>query len=358
MNRRPAILGLALILGAAFPLLSSCASLQSIQTGLGDTQQLQRDFQRSARQAGEIAGWAVERVRGFIPVPSVSEIVHRIGLANNNLGPDEEYFLGRSVLAELLTDFDNRLVGVVGTGRDAKANPELAYVASVAQVVLDAAAANPGRHDRPQTALRVAVVRSDVPNAYAAPGGFVLVTTGMLALTTTEDELAAVLAHEMAHVALGHGVAALGVERLQQPIRDRVAQVEQLTGEVRAQVVGELAGELGDFSTGIADSLRGGYDRDWEHQADARAANILSAAGYDAGALLTVIRRVDEWQRAHGAAKSVASTHPTAEQRATVLNRIPEHKLQGEALAEANATRANRFEGHVPVMTGGEVARR
>jgi len=55
---------------------------------------------------------------------------------------------------------------------------------------------------------------SDEVNAFAAPGGFVFVTRGLYATCATEEQLAAVLAHEISHVTLRHGLGAIKNERL------------------------------------------------------------------------------------------------------------------------------------------------
>jgi predicted Zn-dependent protease len=100
-----------------------------------------------------------------------------------DLTEEEEFYLGRAVAAEILARYPLR------------AEDDLsAYIRRVGRAV---AAYSP----RPETyqGYRFAILEDAQPNAFAAPGGFVFLTTGLLALVANEEQLAAVLAHEVAH---------------------------------------------------------------------------------------------------------------------------------------------------------------
>src|SRR5262245_42730937 len=77
-----------------------------------------------------------------------------------------------------------------------------AYVAFVGQKIA-------AKSDRPKLAYTFSIVDTPEINAFALPGGYVYVTRGILALMNSEDELAAVLGHEIGHVAARHGAAQL-----------------------------------------------------------------------------------------------------------------------------------------------------
>jgi predicted Zn-dependent protease len=122
------------------------------------------------------------------------------------------------------------------------------------------------------------ILDTPVVNAFALPGGYVYVTRGLLALANDEAELAGVLAHEIAHITLGHG------ERR----NDR--GVKAGVGLVLGTVVGGLLGG----KDGARDVLRHGsrlmmgymanYSREQEYRADAEGVRLLAGAGYDPAA--------------------------------------------------------------------------
>lgn len=116
---------------------------------------------------------------------------------------------------------------------------------------------------RPDLDFRFRVLADPEAQGYAVLGGFVYVTTGALARLRSEAELAALLAHEVAHVALDHGDTLLEIDG---------------------------GGVLSDPG---AARRRLAHERDDEIQADERAVALLVAAGYDPTAMITMLRRLD-----------------------------------------------------------------
>jgi predicted Zn-dependent protease len=153
-------------------------------------------------------------------------------------------------------------------------------------------------------------VAAGAVNAAGAPGGFVSVTTGALRAAASEDELAAVLAHEIAHVQLGHTMQPVEAARKQ----------EQMTGvllEGTSEIVHRFFGKVVDAGTDFV--LDRGFGRKNELAADALAARILAAAGYDPGALAAFLSRL-EGKAAKG---GFFSRHPPARERAAALAALP-----------------------------------
>lgn len=141
-------------------------------------------------------------------------------------------------------------------------------------------------------------------NAFALPHGKILVTDELVALAQSDDELAAVLAHELGHVHHRHGLRAL----------------------LQALGIGALAaGALGDFS-GLAASapvlLQLSYSRDFELEADAFAQRVLADARLDPRALSRMLARL-EAASGGGAIPAYLSTHPPAEERGLALDGSP-----------------------------------
>ena len=119
-------------------------------------------------------------------------------LKDIELTDDEEARLGEQVSDKIRTKY-----GVV---QDPSVHR---YVALVGNTVARKSA-------RPGLKWNFIVLDTDGVNAFAAPGGFLFVTRGMLALVRSEDELACVLAHEVAHVAKKHGLKTIQTSRLTQ----------------------------------------------------------------------------------------------------------------------------------------------
>lgn len=139
------------------------------------------------------------------------------------------------------------------------------------------------------------IVDQPVPNAFALPGGKIYVSRGLLALATSEDELAAVIGHEITHAAERHAAARLEYSRRLNPFAIGLMRAAQIAA----------------------------YGRDQELDAD-RGGQILSArAGYDPRAIATFLRKLDAAERYEiGWARipSFLATHPTSPQRSAVAN--------------------------------------
>ena len=124
-------------------------------------------------------------------------------------------------------------------------------------------------------------------NAFAAPGGLILVTRGLLQCTNSEDELAAVLAHEIAHVQLRHGIGSIK--------QARKTEALMTLGSIAASAAPSpvsLSSLNSLFSGAINDMVKtmsvDGYSRGAELEADQAALAILRGAGYSEAALASM----------------------------------------------------------------------
>lgn len=154
-------------------------------------------------------------------------------------------------------ELDERDLGeVYRASFDPQAEP-----ASREQRYLDSLMAELQPHAGRTFRYRAYVLESDQPNAMALPGGVLLVTRGLLSTLGGEDELVAVLAHEMGHVERGHCFDAV--------------RFELLGRKVRAATLGELA----DFGSALL--LRHSYSKTMEHEADVHAFGLVARTAYD-----------------------------------------------------------------------------
>lgn len=140
----------------------------------------------------------------------------------------------------------------------------------------------------PQFQYRFRVVNASDINAFALPGGFVYVNRGILEQSRNEGEVAGVIAHEIAHVALRHGT--------HQASKAYLAQAGiSILGGVLGGKVGEGAGQIINAVGGFGlNALFLKYSRDLESQADIRGAQILTATGYSPGDMVSFFHTLEK----------------------------------------------------------------
>ena len=112
-------------------------------------------------------------------------------------------------------------------------------------------------------------------NAFALPGGYIYVTTGLMAYLNSEGELAGVLGHEIGHVTAKHGVK-------QQSAGAVGAILQSVLADQAGATAGKGFGQLGQ-------ALLSGYGRDHELQADKLGAEYLARVGYDPENMIEVV---------------------------------------------------------------------
>ena len=138
-------------------------------------------------------------------------------------------------------------------------------------------------------------------NAFAAPGGYVFVTKGLLKALNSEDELAAVLAHEISHVRLKHYV--------------KVAKKQVLAEyAMKSLAEGQTDSQLEAMSRAATLILAKGLDKQSEYEADYEAMRILALSGYDPSALVDVLNMLNSKSSDKNMA-FLLSTHPSAAER-------------------------------------------
>lgn len=234
----------------------------------------------------------------------------------------EEYYLGRGVAATIL-----------GKYRPVRNAALTSYVNKVGSTLA-------GFSDRPETykGYYFMVLDSEELNAMAAPGGFVFVTKGLIKRMPDEDALAAVLAHEVAHVVKGHGINAVSQSHLASA--GAILAREGASMAVSGTQLSQLTSLFGDSIDDVTETLlTKGYSKSQEYDADEYAAELLERAGYNPGALLTMLSRVAESGQSAGSG-GWFSTHPDPEDR---KDEVEGSVGKGYAFAEAQKLRAERF---------------
>jgi Zn-dependent protease with chaperone function len=149
---------------------------------------------------------------------------------------------------------------------------------------------------------RFFVLRDPSPNAFALPNGDVYVHTGMLARLADTAQLAAVLGHEVNHVAGHHGVVDL-----------RANNKKIIAGMVLGGVLGGIGSMI---QVGLAASMYG-FSRELEQEADDGAVGILKAGPYDAHAIPEIYEILaKDYEGERPRVSTIWSTHPQLESRA------------------------------------------
>ena len=162
-----------------------------------------------------------------------------------------------------------------------------------------------------------AVLDSATPNAFALPGGPVYVTVGLLKIMKSERELAAVLGHEVGHIAAKHTVNAL--ER-------------RIGAAVLIEAVSEAAGSRGATAGKIAEIVASigelKYSRDDEYQADEAGIIYMMRAGYNPYGMVEMLGDLQSLSSAEpGRLAEMLSTHPLTSKRVEEARGIVQSKF-------------------------------
>ncbi|MBI1354519.1 MAG: M48 family metalloprotease [Acidobacteria bacterium] len=163
------------------------------------------------------------------------------------------------------------------------------------------------RNSDAQVPFTIKVVDSEEVNAFALPGGFFFVNSGLIKLAESESELAGVMAHEIAHVTARHGT--------RQATKGQIANLASIPMAIF------LPG--GWLGYGIYQAANLAipmtflkFSRNYEKEADFLGLQYLYASGYDPTSMVTFFERIQAQQkRKPGAVAKVFSSHPPTEKR-------------------------------------------
>lgn len=203
------------------------------------------------------------------------------------IGDSREVKMGQEVAASLEKEY-----GV----------EENARVAAIGQKVA-------AKSDRSGVKYTFKVLKMKEPNAFACPGGFIYITRPLLDGLKTDDALAAVLGHEIAHVAKRHSIK----------------EYEKAMSAAILIQLGLMAVKASDDMqtvTGVAfNIMRNGRSRKDENQADEFGVKYMHAAGYNPKGMLTVFDALKSFSRGSQPPK-LLSTHPPIDERIENVNNV------------------------------------
>ena len=282
--------------------LASCADMNKVVSGVAS-----------------VAG-----ASSFVPygnyIGSAARASTAVAKTMEDITPSQEYYIGRAVSAGIVNRYH------------VKANPAAnKYLNLLGQALVLAS-------DKPSTfkGYHFLLLDTDEVVAFAAPSGFVFVSKGMVKLCKNEDDLAAVLAHEIGHVQKSHALAAISTSRI-------TSALTIIAAEGTKAVVGGTVGELTRLFEGSIDDItqtlvNSGYARGQENEADAMAIKIMQRVGYDPAALIRVLETMKV--KVPPGAAGFVSTHPPVDDRIADIRPLLPQSLTAMA---ANANRDKRF---------------
>jgi predicted Zn-dependent protease len=236
-----------------------------------------------------------------------------------DITPEQEYYIGRAVAATVLVTykpFDRE-----------QAN---AYLNLLGQTVAQFST-------KPETfgGYHFLLLETDEVNAFSAPGGLILISRGMVRCCKSEDELVAVLAHEVSHVDHQHGLKAIRKGRLTSALTTLGAAAgSSLAGGQLAEVTKAFEGSITDITSTMMNS---GYSRTTEFEADKGAVAIMKKMGYNPDALITMLEQMQSQLKADSA--GFGKTHPAPQVRIAEVKKV----IGTEAPAEPAPVRQQRF---------------
>ena len=164
------------------------------------------------------------------------------------------------------------------------------------------------------------LIRDGQINAFALPGGFIGVNTGLILASQSESELASVLSHEIAHVTQRH-IARMIAQQKQSAITSLAALAGAL---LLSRVSGQAAEAAAAFGQASAIQNQLNFTRENERDADRVGLQILEQAGFDPQAMPVFFERLQRATRVYeGGSPSYLRTHPlTFERIADIQNRM------------------------------------
>lgn len=223
----------------------------------------------------------------------------------------EEVALGREIAGNLL--------GAAPLVKDAELQK---YVNSVGRWVAS-------QSERPDLPWRFGVIDSEDINAFAAPGGYIMVTKGLYRKLSNEAQLAGVLGHEIGHVVMKHQLKVLQKQQLLNMgagfLKDKYAKDNQLASKA--------------IGTGAEISARS-LDKSAEYEADRLGLSYATRSGYEPYGLPEVLQTLGETNKNDGSVALLFKTHPHPDERLVALSDAIGNRLDK---VQNGKTLENRF---------------
>jgi predicted Zn-dependent protease len=242
--------------------------------------------------------------------------VAKVGKGVVGIGPQEERKLGEAVAVEII----GRYGGLV---RDEDVMRRVNLVGrSLARY-----------SDRPSLDWQFAVLDSDTVNAFSAPGGLVFITRGLYEQAESDDVLAGILGHEIAHITNKNALKIVQRGDLATGVKDVAVKHSSDARELNtaAGQISQVGSMLGFDVVGLTKKLvEKGFDAPTEYTADRDGRKLAVTTGFAPGGLRAALQQL---QKKGENRKTMFSSHPPLPER---IKRLPNDPAPVEAVAAAD----------------------
>jgi len=226
----------------------------------------------------------------------IQETSQKVSRAMEDITPEEEYYIGRAVAASVLTNYS--------VYEDSAKEKYCNLICRAITINSENPYCYNGYH--------VKLLDTDEINAYATSSGIIFITRGLYDAVTTEDELAAVIAHELGHIMLRHSTKAIKSSRWTEVGTSFTTPLQKdilLNEEKLLSLYSEMSNELDDMVQDITSELViKGYSKMQEFDADQKAVQLLADAGYSPESMISMLEVLLRYSRRSSA--GMFSTHP------------------------------------------------
>jgi len=170
---------------------------------------------------------------------------------------------------------------------------------------------------------------AEMANACALPGGPVYITLRLVQMCDNDDELAAILGHEVAHTDREHGRQAIS----------REVAIKRKLGEL----LGEEHDVIVEIGTAVASTLITlGYSQEQEREADKWGVRLMRQAGFDPHGALTILRKMNTGEEEPEGLEKYLQTHPPTSERIAAISQQIKEEEQGSKGAGKRRNRGTR----------------
>lgn len=221
--------------------------------------------------------------------------------------PQEKYKIGRNVGANILGTYNLYYNETLYT-----------YLNSICNtIIINSDKVNPYK------GYSIGVLDTNIINAFATPGGHILISRGMLRTAKSEDELAAIIAHEISHIQLEHSIKAIKKNTRVQNVgiiaTVALAIISEQQGKSNEDIndIMERGALVTSFSTEL---LNTGYSKKSEYMADEMAIHLLEKTGYNPNSMKTMLENLKN-NKSKNYSLGFGKTHPSPKKRIKNANK-------------------------------------